>query len=399
MISVEEAQKIISEHTRRKAPVRVCLEDSLGLVLAEDIRATTDLPPFTNSAMDGYALRSKDSQEASSVSPRSLKVIEDLPAGRIPRKEIIQGTCAQIMTGAFLPKGADSIIPVEATERIGEEVNIKQPVSRGENVRFQGEDVKEGKIFLGGIPIRPQEIALLAALGRSSVLVFPPANVAILSTGDELIPVSKKLPPGKLRNSNSPALAALLKREGAIPISLGIARDSLESLREKIKKGLKSDILLVAGGISVGTHDLVKKVFEEMSVRELFWKVRMKPGKPIFFGKKGGTLVFGLPGNPASSFVSFEIFVRLAVRLKMGHPDALPAYQKAALLHNLTHRKERVEFIRAAATRQNGTLFVRSSGMQGSHCLSSLCQANALIRLGEDTSRAAQGEEVDVLML
>jgi molybdopterin molybdotransferase len=399
MISVEGAQKIILENAKPVAPKSVPLQESLGLVLATDIHAPTDLPPFTSSAMDGFALRSADTKGASLAFPLSVKVIEDLPAGKIPTEEITSGTCARMMTGAAIPKGADAVIPVEDTEPLGKFIKIKRPVSFGENIRYQGEDIKKGKFLQRGILLRPQEIALLAAFGRNQVPVFPRVSVAILSTGNELVPVSKNLAPGKIRDSNSFALEALLKIEGALPVRLGIAKDNLKSLREKIKKGLNHDILLVAGGISVGAHDLVKKVFLELGVKEIFWKVRIKPGKPLFFGKRKEALIFGLPGNPASSFVAFEIFVRPALRAKMGRKDALPAYQKAVLLQEISHHNERVDFIRATVTRRDGALFVRSSGRQGSHCLGSLCHANALIRLGENISRLKQGEEAEVLFL
>ncbi|MBI4115641.1 MAG: molybdopterin molybdotransferase MoeA [Candidatus Omnitrophica bacterium] len=400
MISVEEAQKIILENTKPSSPKRIPLMDSLGLILAEDVYANTDLPPFTSSAMDGFAIRSTDTKIASSSSPLSLKLIEDLPAGTIPKKVLIPGTCTRIMTGALLPKGADAVVMAEETEVEGREVRMRRPVAFAENIRLQGEDVKKGKLVLSkGTVVTPQAIGLLAALGFDRVCAFPKARVAILSTGDELIPISRRLSRGKIRDSNSYTLEALLKKENAEVIRLGIAKDSLDSLRGKIKKGLRSDLFLVAGGVSVGTHDLVKTIFREMGVKELFWKVRIKPGKPIFFGKKGGTLVFGLPGNPASSFVSFEIFVRLVLRKKMGESNPLSPFQKAVLTQDLSHQEGRVDFIRAIAEKDNGALEVRSSGVQGSHCLSSLARCNALIRLDEGVSRVPKGKEVEVLFL
>lgn len=435
MISVEEAQKIILEHTVPNPPKRVSLQEALGLVLAEEVIASHDLPPFTSSAMDGYALRSGDTARASETFPCRLQVVEDLPAGKVARRKVKAGTCARIMTGGLVPNGADAVLMLEETELTGEEVKgrlrsapppparglepragtapdtpgkpvassavkIKRIVSAGENIRYQGEDIRKGKTALEkGTVINAQQVALLAALGVSRPLVFPRATVAILSTGNELVPVSKKLSPGKIRDSNSHTLEALLRQTGADPVRLGIAKDSPTSLRKKIREGLAQDLLLVAGGISVGAYDLVKKVFLEEGVGEIFWKVNVKPGKPLFFGKRGKTLVFGLPGNPASSFVSFEIFVCPALRRMMGRSEPFPIFERGILVKEISHRNGRVEFIRAVAEKRNGTLFVRSAGPQGSHCLSSLVQANALIRLDGKTAKAGEGEEVEVLLL
>ena len=400
MISVEEAQTMILDSTRPNPPRRVLLKDSPGLILAEDVIASVDLPPFTSSAMDGYALRSEDTAQASEGSPCRLQKVEDLPAGRVARRKITAGTCARIMTGGLLPKGADAVVMLEETEPVRDEVKIKRVVSAGENIRFQGEDIRKGKTALQkGAVINAQRVALLAALGVSRPLVFPRAAVAFLSTGNELVPVSKKLSPGKIRDSNSDTLEALLREAGANPIRLGIAKDNRASLRRKIRKGLGRDLLLVAGGVSAGTHDLVKEILEEEGVKELFWKVRMKPGKPLFFGKKGKTLVFGLPGNPASGFVSFQLFVRPALRKRMGAGEVLPVFEKARLAQDLTHAPGRVDFVRAVCERDHGALEIRSSGMQGSHCLSSLARANTLVRLGEEVSKIHQGEEVEILFL
>ncbi|MBI2167012.1 MAG: molybdopterin molybdotransferase MoeA [Candidatus Omnitrophica bacterium] len=400
MISVEEAQMIILDSTRPNPPRRVSLKDSLGLVLAEDVIASVDLPPFTSSAMDGYALRGEDTAQASEESPCRLQRVEDLPAGKVARRKITARTCARIMTGGLLPRGAGAVVMLEETESVGDEIKIKRVVSTGENIRYQGEDVRKGKTVLQkGTAIHAQQVALLAALGFSRPLVFPRPSVAFLSTGNELVPVSKKLSPGKIRDSNSDTLEALLREAGANPVRLGIAKDSRASLRKKIRKGLARDLLLVAGGVSAGTHDLVKEILEAEGVKELFWKVRMKPGKPLFFGKKGKTLVFGLPGNPASSFVSFQLFVRPALRKRMGAREALPVFEKARLAQDLTHAPGRVDFIRAVCERNHGAPGIRSSGMQGSHCLSSLAHANALLRLGENVSKRSKGEEVEALIL
>ncbi|OGX10781.1 MAG: hypothetical protein A2351_08165 [Omnitrophica bacterium RIFOXYB12_FULL_50_7] len=399
MISVQQAQRIVLKYAKPRHPRKMSLGDVLGLVLAKDISAATELPSFTNSAMDGYALRFSDTKSASTGFPISFRIAEYLPAGKIPSKKITAGTCAQIMTGALLPQGADAVIAVEETEKKGNRVIVRAPIPCSANIRYRGEDVKRGKILAKGTVIRPQEIAILAALGCDRISVCSRPTVAILSTGNELISHSERLSIGKVRDSNSWVLEALLRMEGVCPKRLGIAKDTRQDLRKKIREGLRSDILLVAGGVSVGTHDLVKSVFKELGIRQLFWKVKMKPGKPVFMGNKGKTLVFGLPGNPASGFVAFEVFVRPAIHGMAGRSDIFPVYRTAVAVHPLKHRKGKVDFLRGIVTKNKGGLLVRSAGRQGSHCFKSLCQANALIRLPENILRAARGDKVEVLLL
>lgn len=399
MISVQRAQWAVLKHAKLQSVRKVALRNALGYVLARDISATTELPSFTNSAMDGYAVRSLDTRRASPEFPVSLRIAEYLPAGKISANRVASGASAQIMTGALLPGGADAVIPVEDVKRRGGRIKIHSPVPRGANIRYRGEDVRKGKILCKGSVVRPQEIALLAALGCSQISVFSRPTVVVLSTGDELISHSAKLSIGKVRDSNSLALDSLLRTEGISAKRLGIAKDSRQDLRRKIREGLRGDLLLIAGGVSVGTHDMVRSVLKELGVKEIFWKVRMKPGKPVFMGKRGETLVFGLPGNPTSGFVAFEIFVRPAIRRMAGFSDAMPICHPAVAAHELKHRKGKVDYFRGIASKDKGGYLVRSAGRQGSHCFKSLSRANVLIRLPENVSVVASGDEVEMLML
>ena len=328
MISVRQAREIILKNIfPLKQSELIKIESALGRVCALEIRSKENIPPFDNSAMDGFAVRAEDLKGSTRKSPKILEVMGNLAAGYTTGKTIRPGEAIRIMTGAPLPKGADSVVMVEDTEKVKSQkskvknkeefVKIFKDVEKGENVRYAGEDVEKGETVISkGSILKSGHIGMLASLGFSQVKVFSRPQVAILATGDELVQIKQKLAPGKIRNSNSYSLYSQVLKAGAFPILLGIARDNRKDLEAKITQGLSADMLIVSGGVSVGDYDFVKDVLKDLGTDMKFWRVAMKPGKPLAFGMMRRTPVFGLPGNPVSSMVAFEQFARPAV-LKM----------------------------------------------------------------------------------
>lgn len=314
-MTYEEARKVILATVHPVGMERVMLLDAVERVLGEDIVAPWDLPPFDNSAMDGFAVRAADC----SVNC-SLAVSGYIPAGGTAVVEVTPGTAMRIMTGAPTPPGCDAVVPFEETEEMPGQVLLRAPVEPGQHIRRRGEDVAAGSTVLtAGTLLRPTEISMLASCGRVMVPVYRKVRVAIVSTGDELVEPGGGLIPGTIINSNSLGLAAAVKAAGAEPIMLGIARDTMESHREKIREGLLADVLITSAGVSCGDRDLVRDMLEECGVASLFWKLKVKPGGTTAFGMKGETPVFSLPGNPVSTLLTFEEYVRPALLKMMGH--------------------------------------------------------------------------------
>ncbi|MBI5343996.1 MAG: molybdopterin molybdotransferase MoeA, partial [Deltaproteobacteria bacterium] len=318
MIQVKEAIGIILEEIKPLKAEETDVLSALDRVLAEDVFAARPNPPWDNSAMDGYALISSDIKGAGPDSPAILNVIYDLPAGSDPKEAVKKGTAVRIMTGAPVPEGADAVVMVENTAKGPDDTVLIRVMARpGENIRKSGEDFKAGELVVkAGSLIRPAEVAMLATIGRPKVKVRRRPRVAIISTGTELVNIDEVPSKGKITNSNGYMLSALVAEAGAEPVHLGIAKDTKEALLEKLGAALSSDCIITSGGVSVGDYDFVKDVLKEMGSHMLFWKVALKPGKPLAFGVIGGKPAFGLPGNPISSLVSFEQFVRPAL-LKM----------------------------------------------------------------------------------
>lgn len=400
MIAIEEALEIILDNITEGPAVVVDTRDALGLVLAADIESRGDIPPFTNSAMDGYAVRSSDTRGASRENPVTLAVIEDVPAGTVPSKTVPPGGATKIMTGAPLPEGADAVIIVEETEeRLGGVVCFTA-VSPGQNVRPAGEDVKKGELLLPrGTVIRPAEMGMLAAAGATRVKVVAAPRVALLATGSELVEADRTPGPGQLRNCNNYALTGLVKKYAAVPVDLGIAGDDEEELRAKLLEAASFDIIVTSGGVSVGEYDLVKKVLGDLGAETKFWKVRMKPGKPLAFGTIGGKPVFGLPGNPVSVIVSFEQFVRPAILKMSGRRRLKKPILSAVITEHVEKPTDRVHLIRAAVRREGDRYTASPTGPQGSGILRSLTSAQGLIVLPVETSSVEAGETVRVMML
>jgi molybdopterin molybdotransferase len=328
-----------------------------------------------------------------------LRVIEDIPAGYPALKRVGRGEASRIMTGAFLPEGSDSILRVEDTEKDGDRVKIFVEVSKGQDVRYCGEDVKAGEeVLTRGILIRSAEIGMLASLGRSVISVRQSPLVAVLSTGDELVDIDGDVSQGKIVSSNSYSLAAQIAECGASVLQVGIAKDTREDLREKFEACMRADIIISSGGVSVGDYDFVKDVISSLGAID-FWRVAMRPGRPLAFGKLGSKFLFGLPGNPVSAMVSFEQFVRPAILKMAGHTNIFRGTIRAALQQTIKKNAGLTYFLRGIITGDNGRYTVRTTGEQGSGILKSMVLANCFIILPEEISVANEGDDVLVQVL
>jgi len=398
---LHEAQKTVFEATKTLGLEKVSLLDALDRVLGEDIIAARDNPPWDNSAMDGFAVRWEDiKQEHAITKPVMLKVIEDVPAGKVATKTVGPGQAIRIMTGAPVPKGADTVVKVEETEPSEDAVKIFKEVERGGNIRPQSEDVKKGDCIIAkGTQIRPAEAGMLAILAKSFVLVYQRPRVAILSTGDELADLDERFDEDKIINSNSYGIAAAVQEAGGIPILLGIAKDQPAALKEKIAHGLNADILVLSGGVSMGDYDFTKAVFKDLGAEMNFWKLAIRPGQPLAFGKIQGKLAFGLPGNPVSSMVTFEQLVRPAMLKMGGHRSYGRPVVQAVFQEKFSKRNDRRHFLRGILRRENNVLTVRTTGDQGSGILTSMVKANGLIDVPEEVERLNPGDTVDVQVL
>lgn len=401
MLSVEEALEKVLSLFKPLEPEEVDLLDSLGRVLAEDVFADMDIPPLDNSAMDGYAVRAEDTKGASPQNPRPLRIIHEVPAGYISEKAVEPGTAIRIMTGAPIPPGADAVVRFEDTRREGDIIYILKEVKPGAEIRRAGEDVKKGELKLRkGTVIRPAEVGMLAALGKKRVKVIRRPRVAILATGDELVDPEEIPGPGKIRNTNTYSNAAQVLKYGGIPIILGIARDKREELAAKLREGLEkgADLILTSGGVSVGDFDLVKEVLATEG-QITFWQVRMKPGKPLAFGVLGGVPLLGLPGNPVSVMVAFELFARPAILKMLGRTCLQKPTVEAILLDEIPAKDERRHFLRVTVEKRGDEWYARLTGEQGSGILTSMVKANGLAIIPEEWKKAEVGSRVKVMML
>jgi molybdopterin molybdotransferase len=407
-LTVEEALALVLDGVDTLPAENVPLNDALGRVLAEAVTARDSLPPFPNSSMDGYAVRAADVQGAGSDSPVLLQVLADIAAGTVADVVVTKGTAARIMTGAAMPEGADAVVPVEDTNEpwrnrerpLPDTIEISRAVQRGDYVRPVGEDIKKGQVVMSnGHLLRPQEVGVLAALGVNQVPVYRKPRIGLLSTGDELITVDQELQPGKIRDSNSYAQYAQIKNIGAEPVSLGVAKDRESDVRQKLELGLEQDVDLFvsSAGVSVGAYDVVKAVLEnEGNVG--FWRVRMRPGKPLAFGTYHGVPYLGLPGNPVSAMVSFERFVRPAI-LKLGGHTKFERPRIPVLWQEDISSDGRETYVRAVVTRTSEGYVAVSTGSQGSHVLTSMVKANALVIIPEGTKEVKSGTILQAMMI
>jgi molybdopterin molybdotransferase len=399
MLRVDEAQAVVGQHARPLPPETLPLTFALlGLVLAEDVASDIEMPPYDKALMDGIAVRSSDLPEGRGV----LRVIEEITAGQTPRFPVGAGQAARIMTGAPLPAGADAVVMIERTQALdGDRVRVEdQLLAPGRNILARGREMHRGETVLSkGTILRPQELGILATVGRTVARVHLRPQVAVLSTGDEVVEPSQLPGPGQIRNGNGSMLMGQISRAGGCPRFLGIARDRLESLRPLVAEGLGSSVLVLSGGVSAGKLDLVPAVLQELGVTAHFHKVEMKPGKPVFFGTRGNTLVFGLPGNPVSALVCFELFVRPALRRLLGHAEPGPHLVAAALAEDFAYGTDRPTYHPACLESTHNGFLVRPVPWFGSADLRGLARANALVLFPPGDHRHRGGQVFSVLAL
>ena len=394
--SFESARTIILDKVIVLPSESTSLLDLVGRVLAEDIKAPWDLPCWDNSAMDGFAVRAEDC-----VSGKTLTIDGYLPAGVTAIGiEVKPGGAVRIMTGAPTPAGCDAIVPIEETEENDGKVTMTGKVKRGDHLRVRGEDVSQGDLVItAGTVLRPAEINMLASFGYQTVSVFRRPKIAILSTGDELVEPGEEIGPGQIINSNAYSLAAAVKEIGGEPILLGIARDDRASLTEKISTGLEADGLITSAGVSMGDRDLVCEVLQVLGVERQFWKVDIKPGRPTAFGLKDGKPIFSLPGNPVSSMITFEEFIRPALLKMMGHQRVIKPFIKAIMQETINKKPGRVQFLRVRVVNDGEQLLASSSGDQNTGIVRTLLRANGIAVLPADREQIMAGEEVNVQLI
>ena len=407
LLSVDEARERILSHFQPVGPETLPLMACADRVLVRDAIATTDLPPFDNSSMDGFAIRVADVADAA-ASPRSLRVVADIPAGISPTLSLAHGEAARIMTGAQVPDGADAVVPVEDTDfsnrdagsAAPESVLIGKSVKHGENIRIRGMDIHTGEVVLSkGRKLKPQDLGLLAMLGYSNVPVHRKARVGLFSSGNELLEVGAPLEPGKIRDSNSYMLGALLEQAAAEVTRLGVAKDDYESVKALLDRAvdLRVDLILSSAGVSVGAFDFVKEVIEAHGKMD-FWRVNMRPGKPLAFGEYKNIPFIGLPGNPVSAFVGFEVFVRGVIGKLNGIYNGDRSKVRVRCAEQIDS-DGRESYLRAEIHEENGYFIAQLTGHQGSGNLHSLVRANALLIIPAGVKCVPAGQEVNAWLI
>jgi molybdopterin molybdotransferase len=400
VLEIGEAQSQVLEEIPVLGHERIHILEALRRVLAQDVTAVRDVPAADNSAMDGYCCRHEDIFGASPTSPKKLKLIGEAPAGKPFTGTVGRGEAVRVMTGGLVPETADTVIMLEDTERDGDYVTCLTDPARRAHIRPRGEDVRAGEIVLrAGTIIRPPEVGMLATLGHAYVHVYQRPVVAILSTGDELVDLDEPVTEGKIVCSNGYSLAAQVMDCGAIPLSLGIASDDHEDQREKITHGLRADAMVTSGGVSVGKYDLVKDTLSQLGMRVKFWKVAMKPGKPLIFGTIGNKPVFGLPGNPTSAMISFEQFVRPALLKMMGHVKLFRRLVEATLAEDLNIVSKRLHLVRCKLFEKNGEMVAVTTGSQSSGALRSMILADGVMIVPPSEKPFSAGHRIKVQLL
>jgi molybdopterin molybdotransferase len=397
MVPFEQALATVLAEARTLPAEEVPLEEALSRVLAEDVASDLDLPPFDRAAMDGFAVRAADVAGAPSV----LEVVGEVRAGQWPESEVSPGRALRIMTGAPVPPGADAVLPVERTRPLDEfRVTALEAVPPGANLVTRGSEVRRGEVVLGrGRIVDPAALAVLASTGRSRVRVARRPLLALLVTGDEIVDASAVPGPAQVRNSNGPAVAAMARLAGADVVSLGVAPDRQDAIESALRGGLQADVLVVSGGVSAGDYDLVEPALLALGARFLFTRVAVKPGAPLVFGRLGDALVFGLPGNPVSAQVTFELFVRPALLRMQGARAAGRPRVGVELASAVRNRSGRRSHVPARVGWESGRLVARLVRSQGSGDLAAHARANALVVIGEGREHAAAGETAEALLL
>jgi molybdopterin molybdotransferase len=394
LLTIEEAQRVILERVRPLASERLPLAQAAGRVLAEDATAVVDLPPFPSSAMDGYAIRSADT-------PGTLPVVARIAAGSPAPRELRHGEAMGIATGGVVPAGADAVIPFEYVVEHDNDVEIPGPVDPGANVRPRGGDLRAGEaVIASGITLGPAQLGALAASGVAAVACAARPRASIVTTGTELRTPGEHLGPGEVYEANGLILATQLRSAGALAERLAVVADDEDAHREALAKGLEADVLVTSGGVSVGPHDLVRRIEAELGVEEVFWRVAVKPGKPVSFGVRGSTLAFGLPGNPVSSLVGFELFVRPAVLALQGHAHPLPRFEPGRLAAAAKRNAGRDQLVRARTSdAEDGAVLLEPLVGQESHMIARAAGANALVHLPRGEGELPAGAPVRYLRL
>jgi molybdopterin molybdotransferase len=399
-VRVAEAQELVLGCVQPVGVEKVALLEALHRVTAEEVTAQRHIPLDDNSAMDGYAVRHADVAGARRDRPAVLEVLEILPAGKRPRHRIAPGTAVKIMTGAPLPEGADTVVQVEHTDGSDTRVQIYRAPHRGSNLRRRGEDIRQGDCVLAAQTfLRPAELGVLASLGKAQVLVYQRPRVAILATGDEIIDPGEPDTQGKIINSNSYTLAGQIVEAGGSPLLLGVAPDDRTIISQRIGSGLRADVLITSGGVSVGSFDYVRECLDAFGFQARFWTVAVRPGSPATFGMVGHIPVFSLPGNPVASMVTFELFVRPALRKMTGRCDLFRPRLHAVLQDAVEKRRGVRTLLRGVLCQEGGQTTVTTTGPQGSGILRSMSLANCLIDLPEDLERLQPGARVEVMLL
>jgi len=402
-LTAGDAARRILAAVRPQPSLRVPLDDALDSVLAKEIVSPIDIPAWTNSAMDGYAARGDDVRGASQAAPIRLRIVEEVPAGRFPTRPIAAGECARIFTGAPLPDGADSVIRQEDTDQGRDVVAIFKDRDIGVNIRKVGEDIRKGETVLRpGTGLGPAQLGVLASLAVAHPVVYRRPRVAILGSGDEIVDVDQPdeiLSGRKVASSNTHTLVGLVRQAGGEPVNLGIARDTPDSLREHLRRALDCDLLVTTAGISVGEHDFVRTVLEELGAEQRFWRLRMRPGAPVGFGLLRDIPWIGLPGNPVSTMVTFELFVRPAIRVMSGHRLPFRRARTVRLAESVTLKPKLQHFLRAVVTETTTGIEARLTGPQGSGILTSMMRANALLVIPEGQFDTPAGAEVSAILL
>ena len=397
MLTVEEAQRLVLEAVPLLGTDELPLHESLGRVLREDVVATRDLPSADNSAMDGYAVRAEDV----ATPPARLKVIDDIPAGRVPTSVIEPETAARIMTGAPIPAGADAVVQVEWTNAGFPEVEVKRSVTRGMNIRRAGEDMRAGDVVIkAGSVIGAGEIGVLAAVRARQVRVAQRATLALFATGDEIVTLDRELAAGQISNSNSYTLAALAREAGAHVNDLGVVPDDLTQTIAALERARGAHFIVSSGGVSAGAFDFVKDALDRVGASTSFWRVAMKPGKPIVFSRVGNSLFFGLPGNPVSCMVAFTLFVLPAIRKASGQSSSLlPPTVRVRLASPVKSTGDRRNYLRASLSAIDGELVADPKPAQGSGVTTSMVGANAFVIVPEGVTRVEAGELVEAMIV